>query len=486
MAFWPQFCGGFYQASAPTFAADTAINVYTETREVPGSAKQITMLGTPGLSLKVTASTLGNRGWFSQDGKTWTVIGSTLYEADLSTHTLTSRGTIPDDGQPVSFTSNGQGGDQLGVVGGGQLNVLDLTTNVLTTVALPFSGPVMTTFLDGYGLINQRDTPITWYSGLEDLTSWDPLDFFARSSTSDNIVGITVTRDRVWVFGTKTTTQYYDSGDADTPFVPYPGTTVQEGLVGPWAMGVYNDTVYWVSQPYAGNARVVMAMDPSAQRISTDPIDRVLASCPQLSDAEMLIYEQQGHLFVCVSLPSCPDDVKTYAFDRKEEMWHARAGWNSTTGRYTRWAARGVIVTSSKVYVGDYANGNVYELDPETLSDNGAIIRRERTVPYVSTENQWLFVNQFEVGVQPGVGLSSGQGSDPTLTLEVSRDGARTWVNAGTATAGALGNYTARAIWRRLGRSRSDRLVLRVTQTDPVQTVWNGAWLKAEPGSGQL
>jgi hypothetical protein len=227
-------------------------------------------------------------------------------------------------------------------------------------------------------------------------------------------------------------------------------------------------------------------MDPSAQPISTDPIDRVLASCPTLSDAELLIYEQQGHLFVCVSLPSCPDDVKTYVFDRKEEMWHARAAWNSTTGRYTRWPARGVIVTSSKVYVGDYASGNVYELDPETYTDNGAILRRERTVPYISNENQWLFLDQFEVGVQAGVGLSSGQGSDPTLTLEVSRDGARTWVNAGTASAGALGNYTARAIWRRLGRSRSDRLVLRVTQTDPVQTVWNGAWLKATPGTGQL
>ncbi len=76
--------------------------------------------------------------------------------------------------------------------------------------------------------------------------------------------------------------------------------------------------------------------------------------------------------------------------------------------------------------------------------------------------------------------------TNPTLHLWISRDGGNTWVSAGTANQGAQGQYLARAIWRRLGRSRADRLCIRVTQFANVKTVWGGMWMRATPGTGQL
>jgi hypothetical protein len=485
MAFFAPFVGAFYQALSPTFAADTAVNVYTETREVPGSAKQTVLYGTPGLVLDGTVATEECRGWFTQDGRTWVVVGDVLYERE-GVGVYTSRGTIPDDEKPVSFASNGQGGEQLGIVGGGELNVLNLQTNVLTTATLPFTGPVMITFLDGYGLILQDDSPIVWFTALEDFTTIDALDFFARSGTSDNLVGIAVARDRVWCLGSKTTTLFYDSGDADTPFIPYPGTAMQTGLVSPYLLGLYSDVLYWVAESARGERRVVRATEPSAEELSTPPVELFLSRCSTLSDASLLIYEQEGHPFVIVTCPSSPDDIQTYAYDVREQMWHARAGWNSTMGRNLRWRAAGSTSADGQVFVGDYENGNLYTLDLTAYTDNGEVIRRERATPYLDTENQFVFVDQFELGMQAGVGLSSGQGQTPTATLEISRDGAQTWVNAGDAGLGAMGGYSARAIWRRLGRSRGDRLVFRVTQTDPVKTAWIGAWLRVTPGTGQL
>ena len=96
-----QFCGGFYQALAPVMAADQAVNLYTETRQIPGSTKQIFMFGTPGLNFWSSVATQGNRGWFSQDGRTFTVIGGTLYEVNVELVTTTSLGAITDDGLPV-------------------------------------------------------------------------------------------------------------------------------------------------------------------------------------------------------------------------------------------------------------------------------------------------------------------------------------------------------------------------------------------------
>lgn len=484
---WANFSGGFYEALSQNIAAETAVNVFTETRQVPGSPKQITMYGTPGLDREATVATVGCRGWFTQDGRTWVVVGAVLYER-TSAGTYSNLGTIADDGLPVSFASNGQGGDQVGIVGGGELKVFDTGTDTLSAaITIPFVGPVMMTFLDGYGLINQADSPIVWFSALEDFTMWDALDFFARSGVSDNIVGIAVTRDRVWTLGTKTTTQFYDSGDADTPFLPYPGTTTQVGLRAPWLLKVYGDVLYWVGQSASGGHQVYRAVEPQAEPISTPPIDLWLERCTTLDDAEALIYEQAGHLFYIITAPSSPDAIQAYGYDVREQLWHARADWDSTTGVYQRWRVRGCTSVNGEILVGDYASGKLYTLDLDTYTNDEDVLMRERAAPYLSAEAEWVFVDQFELGMQAGVGLSSGQGSAPVTALDISRDGGHTWVSAGTASLGAIGDYLARAIWRRLGRSRADRLVVRARQSDPVKCVMGpGAWLRLTKGTGQL
>ena len=486
MAVWEGFVGGTYQARSPVFAADQAINVYLETRQVDGSPKQRTLYGTPGLALETTVGTTGCRGWFTQDDRTWVVVGATLYERTAAA-TYTSLGTITDDGFPVSFASNGQGGDQLAIVGGGAVYVYDLVAGgPLTTVSLPFVGPVMIVFQDGYGLVNQADSPIVWFSAIEDFTDFDALDFFTRSGTSDNVVALAVTKDRVWTIGSKTTTLFYDSGDADTPWLPYPGTTMQVGIVNPWLLSVYHDTLYWVGRSAKGQPQVWRAVDATAQPISTPPIEMFLSGCSSLEDAEALCYAQDGHTFYTMTCPSTTDDVCTYAFDVLENLWHARAGWNSVEGVYTRWRARGCTAAGQEVLVGDYLSGAIYALDLDTFADNGAVLMRERVAPYLGTDPQWAFLNGVQLLAQSGVGIQSGQGSDPEVELLISRDGARTWISAGLAALGAMGQYLTRTHWDRLGRVRQDLLVLRIRQSDPVKTAWTGLALDLVNGTGRL
>jgi hypothetical protein len=58
--------------------------------------------------------------------------------------------------------------------------------------------------------------------------------------------------------------------------------------------------------------------------------------------------------------------------------------------------------------------------------------------------------------------------------MQISRDGGRTWGAEMWRSFGAVGNYTARAIWHRLGRSRDWTFKFRVT--DPVKTIFVAAW----------
>jgi hypothetical protein len=70
-------------------------------------------------------------------------------------------------------------------------------------------------------------------------------------------------------------------------------------------------------------------------------------------------------------------------------------------------------------------------------------------------------------------------GTDPTLMLRYSDDGGFTYHNEITASAGLIGQYGRRAIWRRLGTGRNR--VWEVVMTDPVKRVWTGCFLNG-PG----
>jgi hypothetical protein len=76
--------------------------------------------------------------------------------------------------------------------------------------------------------------------------------------------------------------------------------------------------------------------------------------------------------------------------------------------------------------------------------------------------------------MEAGVGKTTGQGSDPIIMLQVSKDGGHTWGNEIWVPFGKIGEYRRRAVWRRLGRSRDWVFKFRVT--DPVKTVFVAAW----------
>lgn len=482
------FCGGAYQALSATFAADMQVNLYLETRRIEGSQKTRVLYGTPGRVAVVSGSSGFCRGSFTQDSLSLTVIGSTLYQFTAAAGSLTSLGSISNDGFPVSFASNGTGGDQVAIVGGNELKILDTATMTLSAaIVLPFSGPVMVAFIDGYFLINQRNSPIVWFSNLEDGTTWDALDFFTRSGTSDNIVAIGVATSRVWCFGSQTTTLFYDSGDADTPFVPYPESTRQIGLVNAYALSAKTDIFTWLATDQTGRVYVNRASgDPTGQAVSTPPIEEFLARCTTLETARSLSYSDTGHIFWALSCPDTEDDVKCYVWDDVERQWHARADWDPVLGRFTDWTAREVIQIDNTIYIGDAVEPTIYRLEQTAYDDDGGILKAVRRVPYLSAENQWLFLDQIELGAEVGVGLVTGQGDDPVVELRLSRDAGQTWISAGFASLGRLGEYVTRVIWRRLGRVRGDRLVLEIGMTDPVKRAFLGLWVRPQTGTGQL
>jgi hypothetical protein len=83
-----------------------------------------------------------------------------------------------------------------------------------------------------------------------------------------------------------------------------------------------------------------------------------------------------------------------------------------------------------------------------------------------------FFISRLTIDFQTGVGLVSGQGSNPMVSLSISKDNGNTWGNELWTSIGAAGGYLARAFWTRLGSGRDWLFKFRIT--DAVKVVITG------------
>lgn len=109
------------------------------------------------------------------------------------------------------------------------------------------------------------------------------------------------------------------------------------------------------------------------------------------------------------------------------------------------------------------------------------LIRRVRQSPHLSDEQVWLFFSQFQLDVETGRGLTTGQGVDPMVMLQWSDDSGHTWSHELWVSAGEQGDYARRAMWRRLGKSR--QRTWRIVVTDPVAWHLLDAYVEVVKGS---
>jgi hypothetical protein len=123
----------------------------------------------------------------------------------------------------------------------------------------------------------------------------------------------------------------------------------------------------------------------------------------------------------------------------------------------------------NKIRISDYENGKVFTLNAETYTENGTAYPMELTSRRVLGDYDPITINRLFIDFETGVGLTSGQGSDPQAMLRVSRDGGRTWGEEMWKTLGAIGEYKTRVEWDQFGSSES--FVFKVRVSDPIKRV---------------
>ncbi len=96
-------------------------------------------------------------------------------------------------------------------------------------------------------------------------------------------------------------------------------------------------------------------------------------------------------------------------------------------------------------------------------------------------ENQRVFLSRIEFLMQTGVGLSTGQGSDPVVMMRLSKDGGFTWGHETQMSMGKIGEYFHRVYANRLGQGR--QWVCEISGTDPVPVYLLDCWVDGDAGT---
>lgn len=327
------------------------------------------------------------------------------------------------------------------------------------------------TYIDGYFVVNKNASGRFYISGVNNGKSWAALDFKNAESSPDNLKRVIQAVGQLWAQGVDTTELFTNTGASSFPFQKISGGKMSVGVWAPASSIEVDNSLVWIGATREGNGIVYRAQGVTPVRISTTPIEVMIRNATDPTNIRAYTYQQDGHLFYVLTGGGLATSL---VYDLTTKMWHEKAYLNSQ-GAFETHLGTCAMKAFDLIIVGDKNNGNLYVMDPDTYADNDEPLAAERIYTHLSDEDKMIRYNKLVIDMETGVGLQSGQGSDPQITLQLSKDGARTWSDIFTRGFGAVGKYKTEVAFRRLGVSK--QMTFKVRITDPVKRVLIGSYL---------
>lgn len=327
----------------------------------------------------------------------------------------------------------------------------------ITDVDFP-NGATHIDYLDGYFIVNKPSTDQFYISATEDATSWNPLDFASAEASPDDISAFLVYSRTLYFAGSDTIQVFFNSGNADFPYSPYPNV-IEYGIEAPNSM-VHDDSGIYMLALRPGGGKVVVKIQGFQGTPLADPdITWTINQFTTTSDAIGAIYDSKGEAYYILTFPS--EDI-TYA-------WNLQTGECNRLKSYGigRYRALGFGSQNGRQFVGDYNNAKIYELDFNKYTEDGGVIERYRRTNVVAHNDYELIHHEIVVDILSGV--ANADSSNPILQTRYSDDGGNNWSSWLDMSMGKTGEYYIRCSLRRLGPSRDRVYEFRVT--DPVKAV---------------
>lgn len=444
--------GGTYKHKSLPISAQVTRNFWPQKQSDQKAISTDVLSSFPGLLLFGANAGGYDRGMFESKGILYKVTGTSLYSVSAG-GIHTSLGTIPGGNRCIF----GAIGDSIIIVTGGIPYVWDGSTLAAIT-DVDLETPNSVAVLNNQAIFDGNGGRFV-VSAAGDGTDIPALNYATAESDADDIVRVYALRQNLLAFGDKTIQPYWNTGEGSPPFDPIITGNIFVGL-GALHSVANNTTVCYF---FGDDDQDYVLQGYNAAVISTEAMAREFATYGTTSDAIGWCMTVQGKNFRVLAFPS---ENKTWIYQEGGEWFELSSGADGG-----RWMANSYAYCFRKHLIADYRNGNIYELDDNTYTENGdPIIRTRDSAPLhgglFKSPGKRLEMNRFELILETGGGLISGQGSDPVVMLSFSDDGGRTFGTESWGTVGKLGEFQHKVEWFALGSF--EMRIIRITTSDPV------------------
>jgi len=487
-------CNGFYESESLPLNSQRCVNL----RPVAPQAQSLSskaLLGTDGIKTFSTSTDGLGRGSILAAAKPYFVSGTKFYSMN-SFGVATNLGTVEGSGLVSMATNTTVDGVTkiVIVVPGVTAYVYNSSSNDITEVTDPdFQVSDTVVFKDGYFIFTASNGLKIFNSNLNDPLSYDALDTGTAEIDPDLIVGAIVNHNELFVMGEITGELFQNIGGSGFPFQRIAGANIQKGIVGKFAMVSFDNSFVFVG----GGENELPAIwkvsgSSSVVKISNSAIDHAIQkySKDELSNCFAMTYSKDGNFFATFTFESTNIASRTFVYNATtsaltgQNVWHEnQSGLGSDGVEVDRWRVQSIVHAYGKLLVGDSKTSKIGYLDSSTYDEYGDTILRKLTTSPFRHLDQSQFWGDLELVMLNGVGLASGNGSDPHIAMSFSDDGGRTFSSEFSRSYGKIGQYDRRTIWRRQGRVPTNR-VLQFRATAPTEFAIYGAHVWDELGDG--
>lgn len=303
-------------------------------------------------------------------------------------------------------------------------------------------------WIDGYFILAARSGQ--FFHSLLNSEQFDQLEFAQASSNPDAIVGLAKLHRRLYVLGSESVENWYNTGGADFAFARDNSFVVEVGCEARATIATNETALFFLGH----NLIVYMMIGPRYDRISTDAVEYDIARS-QTKKARAYVYTEEGHRFYALTLVFADATRKTWAFDLDTLVWHERSATNILCA--TRFLGRNLIGLEGHSHIFDQ------RLDwGEAEADAGAAaIARTAISPAVFANLQRARMPSLHMDIPLRPGPAMPVAGEEVVTLDWSDDGGTTYRGAtnadGTPKTRSLDQIRRRFRWSRLGQFRSGR-----------------------------
>ena len=399
------------------------------------------------------------------DGLIFFVAGTQLYQLDRLGN-LTDQGTVGGAGFCELAANNIPDDSQVLVLNGnGQAYVFQPSVGLSIVSDVDFNPASYATVLNERFWLPKDGSNQFFASAVSDGTDYPSAAIATAESAPDNVVACMAHKGALWVLGENTSEYWQSVNDSTLPVRQVKGAVYQRGCAAVHSVRETGDAFCFL----ADDKTVMMVSGTQMQKISGLSFELEIKGdgstrypgYSKIDDAYGFFVDGPTHKIYYLTFPTVG---VTWGYDFSSGTWHKRESLNQD-----HWRPIGAVAAWGKVIVGDAFSGKLYYITPGFKTENGTRIDCKFTTPSLSWRTD-VTIPLIEVDMETGVGVTSGQGSDPQLLIRYSKDGGSSWTNKSDQPIGAKGDYRKRVPVRQFGRVVRNRdFIVEFKITDPVE-----------------